>query len=458
MTTSDINLIHDKNLECDRISIILYGLTYHYIGGRTFFKGVDQNHLLDLLRGSDTKVERGKDDICATRLLQKQYDPDIEIPDLANALTAAVEKSLNNSNTDKVSLSITGGFDSRILLCILKKLDIDIHGYTYGNPKAKDCLLGKEISKMLKVDHTVYDIRFDKDLFASAAKESIRVGDSLCSLHRAHRVEAIKRESAHADTMFLGTMGGEFVKGANHDDYIISDFVYDYAKKGDLDTISKYSKIKCLKPDDQVIREVKSVLDRQSYIRDKDNTELHALIEIAANLHHRQNLIQYTKYIPHVYTPFCDKEYLDVLFSSKYNFLHRRKTQNHMRFKLENPKFGSIMLQYLNKDLPKIPFANGFSAQEYLISPFYAAYKARYRKRRFKAPPSFPLGQWMQEYVKEQLKDILQSESQLCDYFDIPEMLRELKADSLPETETFWLKYTCPIQMYLTQEIFGGSA
>ena len=374
MAANNNNILHSKTLTCDKVSLILYGLTYHYVGGKTLFKDIKQNQLIA------SYDQFGQIDLPSAEELLKPVNNSIDIPDLAKALTSAIEKALNASNSNKISHSITGGFDSRILFSILKKLDVDIHGYTYGDPMAIDCLIGKELASMFHLEHQVHDIRFDKDSFSKAAEESIRLGESICSLHRAHRIEAIKRESVYADTMLIGTMGGEFVKGANHDDYIVSDFVYEYAEKGDLDTIHKYMKIRGLKQNDELAREVKKVMDKQSYVKDKDNIELNALMEIAAKLHHGQNLIQYSKFIPNVHTPYCDSEYLKVLFSSKYNFLHRRKTQNQKQYKLNNPRFGSMMQQHLNKDLAKIPYANGFSAQEYLVSPYYAALKAKYIK------------------------------------------------------------------------------
>jgi hypothetical protein len=434
--------------------MLLYGLSYHYVAGRTFFKGIEQEHLCDYLDLPGKETHARLQRLCHLEAFSGPINPDIGIADIAKALYSAVERSLNEARRDKVSLSITGGVDSRILLSILMKLGVEIHGYTYGDPEATDCLIGKEIASLRKVKHVVYDIRFDKDTFGEAAEESIRLGDSLCSLHRAHRVEAIKPESEYADTMFLGTMGGEFIKGANHDDYIVSDFIYEYAQKGDLDTIFKHMKIRRLKADENMALEIKDVMDNQSYIKDKENMELHALVEIAAKLHHGQNLIQFSKFMPHVFTPYCDQEYLRVLFSSKYNFLYRRKTQSPLKFKIDNPRFGCLMQKHLDADLAKIPYANGFSAREYLISPFYAALKARFRKRRIKNPPTFPLGKWMEDYVKEQLQFILDSRSFVCEYFDISQMLRDLNAPNLPQTETFWLKYTCPIQMYLTNQIF----
>lgn len=436
-------------LSYDEVSLLLYGLTYHYVGGKTFFKDIDQSQIFASIDQSS------QIDLLSPEELLGPIDNNIDILDIVKALTLAVERALNASNSNKISHSITGGFDSRILLSIFKKLDVDMHCYTYGNPMAIDCLIGKELASMFHLEHQVHDIHFDKDSFSRAAEESIRLGESLCSLHRAHRIEAIKRESVYADTMLIGTMGGEFVKGANNDDYIVSNFVYEYAEKGDLDTIHKYMKIRGLKQNDELAREVKKVMDEQSYIKDKDNMELNALMEIAAKLHHGQNLIQYSKFIPNVHTPYCDSEYLKVLFSSKYNFLHRRKTQNVKQYKLNNPRFGSMMQQYLNKDLAKIPYANGFSAHEYLVSPYYAALKAKYRKSKLKTPPTFPLGKWMEEYVVDKLKEIRDSGSFVCDYYDIPAMMKELEQLNLPQTERFWLKYTCPIQMYLTQKIYG---
>jgi len=438
--------------DLNKLSCVIYGLTYHYVGFAEMMS-ITRSQVSPLLQKGFERFDTGAP--FNSFDLMGSYDHNIEIMDIAKMLTSVVANQLNAANTDKVCHSITGGFDSRILLSILLKLGVEIHGYTYGNPKARDCLVAKELAQKCGVSHIVHDIRFDKDSFRIAAEDSIRSGDFVCSLHRAHRVEAIKRESVYADTMFLGTMGGEFVKGANHEDYIVSNFVYEYAQNQNLDTVKKYMGIRGLKPNDDIAREVKKIMDEQIYIRDSENIEFHALIEIAARLHHGQNLIQYPKYIPNVFTPYCDPEYMKLLFSSKYNFLHRRKTQSTSKYKLENPRFGSMMQHYLNPALAKIPYSNGFSASEYLVSPYWAALKAKQRKRKLKSPPNFPLGKWMEDYVKEMLNEIKEAGSDVCEVYDIPLLIKELDRPNLPQTEQFWLKYTCPIQMYLTDKLIG---
>lgn len=431
---------------------VIYGLTYHFVGISEAVKTFDNKTIYSISEGLNALngiILVPKEELDAP------VDNTIDIADIAKILSQSVDRQLNEANTDKVSHSITGGFDSRILLSILLKLGVEIHGYTYGNPQARDCLIAKEIAEHCGIPHTVHDIRFDKESFRKAAEESIIAGEYVCSLHRAHRLEAIKRESEFADTMFLGTMGGEFVKGANHEDYIVSNFVYEYAQKKDLDTIRKYMRIRGLKANDDLALAVKEVMDEQPYIKDAENMELHALLEIAAKLHHGQNLIQYPKFIPHVFTPYCDPDYMKLLFRSNYNFLYRRKTQKPGKYKIENPRFGSMMQQHLNRDLARIPYSNGFSTAEYLFSPYWAALKAKQRKRKLKTPPTFPLGKWMEDYVKEMLQEIIDSGSSVCDVYDIPLLLKELDRPNLPQTEPFWLKYTCPIQMYLTDKLIG---
>ena len=118
-------------------------------------------------------------------------DNQIEIPDIADKLIQAVEKRLNEAGTNKVSLSVTGGFDSRILLSILKKIDVEIHGYTYGNPQSIDCRVAKEVSKSINIPFDIHDIKYDKTSFDISARRSIKTGNFVCSLHRAHRVDAV---------------------------------------------------------------------------------------------------------------------------------------------------------------------------------------------------------------------------------------------------------------------------
>jgi len=434
-------------------SVALYALGYHYLARQTLFEDIEYSRPGTVLTYDKNVI--AIDSYWSADDLILQHNSDIEIKDIAKALEVAIESRLNSLNVGKVSHAITGGIDSRILLSILLKLGIEIHGYTYGNVNSVDVVIAKKIAKQYNIPYKNYDIKFAENDFAEIADKSIELGDTLCSLHRAHRIKAIEQESEYADTMLLGTMGGEFVKGANRDDYIVSNFIYEFSETPTTELIEEYFGVKGLKSNAFNVDEMFKSLVNENYVKRKDSMELYSLVEIAAGLHHSQNFTQYRHYIPNVITPYCDINYLETLFQSKYNFLHRRKTQNKAQYKLSNPRFGSRIQDYLNKDLATMRYSYQFSAKEYLISPYYAGLLSKLRKKKYKYSSNFPLGNWMADYVKNNFDNIKGSDSMINDLFEVDKLRDELNLGALPTTESFWLKYTTPIQIYRTLKIYG---
>ena len=227
-------------------NMAIYALTYHFIDGKTIDTNIFFNKSSEMVVFEDEKLS-----------FSKYWQPDELIfssnsstaEDIAGSLRNAVNEQLTCNPSARLSLSLTAGVDSRLLFSILLDRKKYLHTYTYGNIKSIDCVFAARIAEHFEILHHIYDIHFTRDSFSDSLKNIIHSGQALCSLHRAHRLEAIKIEAAFADDMFLGTMGGEFVKGANHDDYIISDFVYEFSQNQNMEILKKYLAAKYIRLD-----------------------------------------------------------------------------------------------------------------------------------------------------------------------------------------------------------------
>lgn len=452
--SSDIRtIITYTNKSVSPVNSAIYALTYHFLDGNTIFKGVYHNKPAQKIYYKNGRL-----------VLDRYYYPEnllslekknVSIEDISDSLSQIVSSNLRRVNPKKISHSITGGMDSRMLLSIIRKKGVNAHLYTYGNPESADCKIAKMISEKIGAEHSVYDIKFDMNSFSKEADCCIEYGKSVASLHRAHRLAAIRKEAVHADTMFLSTMGGEFIKGANRSDYIVADFVYNYKMNNNLYYLISCLKNKCVNIDAINIDKLVEILSNISWLTRNKNLEFNALFEIAASQHHSQNDIIYSKFIPNIITPFIDIDYLELLFSSKYNFLSKNKNIPHFLNKLRNPEFACRMQKYLDPELAKIKYANGFSAEEYLKNPIYAAFISRERKKKLSKVKNFPLGKWMEEYITFNLQVILDSNTPVKQIFKIEELLKEIKTKPTGNTESFWLKFSTPVQIFRIIKIFN---
>ena len=242
--SSDINnIISYAKTSVSPESSAIYALTYHFLDGNTIFKGVYHNRAAQKLLYCNGKLVI--DRYWYPEYLLSLNKRNVSIEDISDLLVQIIRSILNRVNSNKISHSITGGMDSRLILSIIRKIGVNAHLYTYGNPESADCKIAKMISEEIGANHSVYDIAFDMNSFRKEADYCIELGESLASLHRAHRLAAIRKEAAHADTMFLSTMGGEFIKGANRSDYIVADFIYNFRFNNNFNYLIGCLKDKC---------------------------------------------------------------------------------------------------------------------------------------------------------------------------------------------------------------------
>ncbi len=397
-------------------NIALYAVTYHAAGGTTLFENIYHN-----TPGQSIEFRNGKTSISeywnpCSLLLQNSCQ--VDIADFSSLVSTSIQNILNDTPNSKVSLSLTGGADTRNLLAVILSLGVRPHLYTYGNPQSDDGIIATRISRDLKLDHTIHDVSMDVDLFTDYAKKILRLGGGLASIHRAHRLFAIEKESKHAEIMFLGTMGGEFIKGVSEDDYITPSIIYEnwQTKEISLDNLNYYFDTKFLNRKMPWNNDLIAFLNNEPYLtgsvlKRKQNTLSH----ITAHLHDAQDINLYsTTGMKSIYTPFMDIDYLDLLFSSQYAYTWKEKIQNRIKRKVNNPVFASKFIAETYPPLLRHIYSGEHKPSEVLFNKYYAA-AIRTIRRKIKPsyPPNFPLGKWMHEFVKNNLKscsdyDVLQ--------------------------------------------------
>ena len=429
-------------------SIGIYALTLHFTAGRTLFKNVFHN-----LPGQKLIAENG-------RLTRQQYwkpekllqikKENISIQNIADILTENVEGYINALNTDRISLSLTGGADTRNLLAVFLKLGVKPHLYTYGNPLSADAQAAGAIARGLGLDHVVHDIKLTADSFEHYARKIISSTGGLASIHRAHRLMAIEKEKGFADTMFLGTMGGEFVRGASEDNYIISSMIYNNWNIPQLESehIVNDLEAKHVKHAGLDIDSITTALNQEPYFEGNVNYRKHAALSyITAHLHDAQDINLYNTVMDEVYTPFLDVNYLETLFSSYYSFEIKHEIKNKYLRRIENPVYAASFLKATYPPLLKFAYGGSHRPDEVLFNKYYAALAKTIRKKtRPKYQPTFPLVKWMEEFASKNLpacKDF----KVIAETFNIDALINELNKGDHKTTEPYWLKFTTPIMM-----------
>lgn len=454
--SNDLKIIADNiPLRISSVNIANYSLTYHFTGGTTAFKNVKHNMPSQILEYSDGVLIESY--YWKPEELLDLDKKDIQIKHFVDNISLNIKSLTDTIGEKNISLSLTGGADTRNLLALFLKNNIKPHLYTYGNINSNDCQKALEISKNLGLQHCIHEISMNAEAFELYARKIINRSGGLASIHRAHRLMAIEKESKFGKFMFLGTMGGEFIRGVSEDNYIIPSLVYENWNNHNL---KKEYLIKCLDKknidsNNIDINQLQKLTNNEPYLNgDITKRKLSALSFITAHLHDAQDINLYETVIKSVYTPFLDIDYLELLFSSQYSFNNKEEINNKILARIENPIFASKFLNDSYKSLLKFKYSGEHIPTEVLKNKYWAALKKVWRQKwTSKYPQNFSLSPWMQDFIAKNLKlcydyDILKQT------FDLNSILLSFQKDTHQSNEAYWLKYTNPIMMrFIIEEL-----
>jgi len=453
--SDDLKVITDNvQVVTSQKSMAIYSLTYHFTGGTTLFENITHNKPAETIHFDGKQTNRMV--YWEPKQLLVQESQNVGLREISNALSNAVEQGLLMGEKEKISLSLTGGADTRNLLAVFLNKNIKPHLYTYGNPESADCKKATAIAKGLRLNHSIYDIQMDVDTFERYARKIIRQSGGLASIHRVHRIMAVEKEKEFADWMFLGTLGGEFVKGVSEDAYIVPTIVTDNWQEDtfSIELLANYFQDKGLIEERSILEGVRQFVKEEPYMHGDITERKHSSLSyITAHLHDAQDVNLYNSVMQEVYTPFLDIDYLELLFSSGFTFDKKEVIKNVILRKMQNPEYAAKFLKNTYPPLLHFKYAGEHKPSEVLFNKYYAAAMKVFRKKTTpKYPPNFPLGDWMKAFVERNLPKCKNYDI-LVRTFDIDKMLLDLKGENNKRNEAYWLKYTNPIMMmYIIDE------
>jgi asparagine synthetase B (glutamine-hydrolysing) len=436
-------------------NMAVYALTYHFTGGKTLFKDVYHNEPGQVISYSNGKLNFSNHWEPSSLLsLPKQSLP---IESIKKSLHHTVSLGLKQIRNNRISLSLTGGADTRNLLALFLSQGIKPHLYTYGNPLSADCLKATAIAKGLNLEHSVYDIQMDESTFESYARKITILSGGLASIHRVHRLMSVEKEKNFANYMFLGTLGGEFIKGVSEDDYIVPSIVYNRWRNEILskEQLVPYLHSKYINSDSIDLGSLLSFLNKEPYMQGNVIHRKHnSLSYITAHLHDAQDVNLYRTAMDEVFTPFLDVDYLNLIFSSQYTFDQKEVIGNKYIERINNPVYGSEFLNATYKPLLKFLYSGDHKPSDVLFNKYYAAIaKAIRQKTRPKYPANFPLGNWMQSFVEKNLQQC-SDHPVIANTFRVTDLIDEFSRGNHKQNEAYWLKFTNPIMMRFIIEEF----
>ncbi|MFX0203943.1 MAG: hypothetical protein ACFFCW_48215 [Candidatus Hodarchaeota archaeon] len=454
------NLKHiaaNTQLDIDATNLFINILFNHYIDGRTAFKNVFYSQPASRITLSAENI--AFDNYWDVDALLEARRGAYSINFMADFFKSLTRSYVEYFKPAQISLSITGGLDCRQIMAALLANSVAPRTYTYGHLDAIDVHYGRQVAKQMGLEHSHYYPRIvSKNWYQPLVNEIVEKGNSITSIHRAHRLYAIKHESSKCDLMFLGYMGGEIVRGNWPDDLITSAFMrlYWQGKKCPADLIIEHARQNFYKLQGINLQELQSHLASLRFIGHSSKiNNFYFLFLVQAFLHYAQDLNLFSHYIKYVVPIFIDIDYLEKIFNSRYSMLFRANLTKSKIRRFKSTYFSCYMIDKMWPRLGAIVLSKGYSPRELLSNKILMLIKRQYRIIRQKTfAPSFKYGTWYYDFFMGHMPAC----NEVKRFFDVDHALEAIANYShVFSDERSCLPFTRIIELQLMAKHFGIS-
>jgi hypothetical protein len=261
-------------------------------------------------------------------LFQKKPESEAKSFDLINeGISHSISKILKNTNT--INTSLTGGWDSRLILSYLEKVKDQIKLFSFGAINSPDIEIAKEVAIKERFKYT--PILLDEDYlerdFIEIAKSTILRSSGTRNYKRTHYLYSIEKISEESDIFLSGIFGDEMLKIAKINPcsviskYALELIAKDFNPESILSQIKNDQSLSFITSNSQVMEElekrlvsIKSDVSHLSTIEEK-YYYFRLLINLPKYFGAEAN--SYNDYC-YNYSPFIDIDFLKNYFKSSY--------------------------------------------------------------------------------------------------------------------------------------------
>lgn len=447
----------------------LYSIMEHFINGYTLFEDVYFSIPATHLKLSLSNPELYIGNYFNPLELLENNDVKLEIPeinDISGLWSDIISGYIEYLNPRGISLTLTGGNDSRMILAALLHNNIDFTTFSFGNPKSFDGVVSDEISNTLGItyaNHYVSDPT--KKWFEEYSTRIINNGNSLINIHRAHRLNAIETEKERLpdmDMLFCGFMGGDYVKGLIYDDYITPRFFRKFEtnpKKSNLRAIIIEELYRCkINPDNTCFEKLEGIISELPMLNSNSRKirEFLVLFHLIGSMHDMQDTTIFSNQVKYVINPFMDIDFMRFLFGSGFSFVKNENDFLWKTLRWNRSRFHLQITDSLAPELSKIIYAKKghYNADEYINDNTFLLMVKRFIRKNSdkKYPQNFPYSNWIKEFCQEELFNIDGAISEVFNKGALLDMLN--KNEEFPTTEGFWHLFTNPVNLNLNLKKF----
>ncbi len=440
------------NGEVDYESLAIYSLMNHFIGGFTFLKDVFYS------KPSSKICFNGDITLDSYWDCEELLNLDIKklfCKTVSEMFVKMVRSYVDYLNPVRISLTLTGGLDSRAILAALMHMGIKPGTFTYGNPHSGDVITAKKVAQACGLNHRNYFVKPTVQWFSDLADEIVDKGNSMIHIHRAHRLFAVAAADSDIpdnEILFGGYLGGELLRNFYYDGIIVSDFTKHWLthKFKRKEFITRYLETNFIRIDNVDIDRIVKILSNQKFSGDQLRmNEFLLTFLVIASLYHAQDINLFSYYKRYPIPIYLDIDFLSLIFGSQYNFMHSNNRLGCHIERINNQELHCHLIYQLFPRLASIPLAKRgyYTPGEFVKNNrfiFLAKRLIRKTVSRQKYPVNFSLDGWMKDYVHQQL-EILGDLEMLRHFINMEDLLKHFNNNTHGTHEKYWRKYTNPI-------------
>jgi hypothetical protein len=161
--------------------------------------------------------------------------------------------------------------------------------------------------------------------------------------------------------------------------------------------------------------------------------------------HDIQDINIFMEYGKQVVAPFMDIDVMEALFTSPFSmFSNTRHTKNPFK-RLKGGELQSRLIKEFSPALAEFNFANQYSPNDIIGNRLLYVLKRLYLHAfKIKSKPTFTYGNWMKEFVSNEVETNKDYINAFYDYDALTEMLEK---QTHLQHEGYWHKFTNPITL-----------
>ena len=153
--SDDPHYLINNQSRIDETSLIEYNASGATFAGKTLINNIYQVKPSHYIIIRNSKIEQKKYYTYLVKEHELKYSTNIE---LDSSLNNALIRCITSIKKRQIVIPLSGGYDSRLIICILKRLNYkNVICYTVGRPNNDEYLYAKKVAEQLKYPHYFID-------------------------------------------------------------------------------------------------------------------------------------------------------------------------------------------------------------------------------------------------------------------------------------------------------------